>query len=126
MICFDEKIVSVIENCISAAPQSVESIRLCSFGFEIQFVDFEIFCEERVFALLNGERYEWSDAPSAAPWGLFGRQLLAKSELKSSTILRLIFESTDYLEIETVEHDLESVIFRFPPLNDGSIVMDIY
>ena len=125
MIQFHETIVALLNDYFVKSKQYVESVRLSSFGFSIQFVDFDINCEEKVFAKIGGESYEWDDAPNSGPWGAFGRQLAVKAELKSLLLLSITFESGDSIQIETKEHQYESVIFNFPPKED-SIVMEIF
>ncbi len=125
MIYFNEEIVSILNRHISKEPQYIESIKLASYGFSLQFVDFEIHCSERVFASINGAIYEWDDAPNPAPWGLLGRQRATTSELTSPSLLKIFLDSGDYIEIETVKSEFESVIFQFPPKN-GALVMVIY
>jgi hypothetical protein len=103
----------------------VESIQLASYGFNIQFVDFNIQCNERVLASINSKSYEWDDAPNSGPWGALGRQRAEKAKLKSSTLLCITFESGDSIDIETAESQYESVIFNFPP-QENSLVMEIF
>jgi|TARA_B100001245_G_scaffold233747_1_gene218074 hypothetical protein len=45
-----------------------------------------------------------------------GRQIAKEAVLKSPELLGIRFQSGDILEIETAEHEYESVIFNFPPL----------
>ena len=61
---------------------SVESVLLASYGLNIQFVNFNIQCEERVFATINGNDYEWNDALILAH-GALGRQRALKAHLKA-------------------------------------------
>ncbi len=125
MIYFNEVIVPILNNYISKEPQYIESIKLASYGFNLQFVDFEIHCSERVFASIDGTIYEWDDAPSSAPWGLLGRQRATLAELTNPALLKIILDSGDYIEIETVKSEYESVIFQFPP-KDGTLIMEIF
>jgi len=103
----------------------VESVLLASYGFNIQFVDFSIQCNERVYALIDGKNYEWDDASNSGPWGALGRQLAKRAVLKRPALLSIVFESGDSVDIETVECKYESVIFNFPPQGD-SLVMEIF
>ena len=98
---------------------------LASYGFNIQFVDFNIQCNERVFASIDGLAYKWDDAPNSGHWGALGRQLAKKAVLKNSTLLCIVFESGDFIDIETAESQYESVIFNFSP-NGDSFVMEIF
>lgn len=125
MILFDKSIVELLNDYFSKNEEYVESVLLASYGFNIQFVNFNIHCSERVFASINGSEYEWDDAPNSGPWGALGRQLAKKAALKSSTLLSIVFESGDSIDIETAESQYESVIFNFPPKGD-SFVMEIY
>ena len=68
MILFDNNIVKILNDYITKSDQYVESILLASYGFGIQFVDFNIHCSENVFASINGGAYEWNDAPNSGPW----------------------------------------------------------
>jgi len=125
MNLFNESIVEILNEYFSKNEEYVESILLASYGFKVQFVNFDVQCEERVFATIAGKHYEWSDAPTSAPWGLLGRQLAKQAELKSPELLSIEFESGDVLDIETAENQYESVIFNFPP-QDGALVMEIF
>jgi len=103
----------------------VDSILLASYGFSIQFCDVNIHCNERVFARIGDSDYEWNDSPSAAPWGALGRQRVSNIMLASRSRLRIVFESGDYLEIETVEGQYESVVINLPPAGE-ELRMEIY
>ena len=125
MNLFNEEIVKVLNDYFSKESQFLESIQLASYGFNIQFVNFNIQCNERVFASIEGTRYEWDDAPNSGPWGMLGRQCAENASLKSPSVLSIKFESGDSIDIETVESQYESVIFNFPPLGN-SLVMEIF
>ena len=125
MDLFDEKIVSTLRDCMLGKNEFVDSILLASYGFGIQFCDVSIHCNERVFARIGGSDYEWNDAPSTAPWGALGRQKVSDILLSSARRIRIVFESGDYLEIETVEGKYESVVINLPPAGD-EVKMDIY
>lgn len=125
MKLFDESIVSTLKEFILNDNQFVDSILLGSYGLAIQFCDVKIHCNERVFAKIGGELYEWEDAPNSSPWGALGRQKVKDIELVSPNILRITFESDDYIEIETVEGQYESVVINFPS-NEEQLLMDIY
>ncbi|MEZ9595177.1 hypothetical protein AB4298_11080 [Shewanella sp. 10N.261.52.F9] len=125
MILFTENIVNILNEYFSQSDEYVESILLAAYGFKVQFVSFDVQCEERVFATIAGQRYEWNDAPTSAPWGALGRQLAKEAVLKSPELLSIRFESGDVLEIETAENQYESVIFNFPPKGE-SLVMEIF
>lgn len=125
MILFNEKIIELLNNYFSKNEEHVESVLLASYGFNIQFVNINIQCNERVFASIDGNAYTWEDAPNSGPWGALGRQLAKKAEMKSSSILRISFENGDSIDIETVESQYESVIFNFPPQGEA-FVMEIF
>ena len=125
MIKFNEEIVTELNGYFRNSEEFVESIRLASYGFNIQFVNFDIQCEARVFASIDGKKYEWNDAPNSGPWGLLGRQVAKNAELASPTLLRITFDSGDFIELETEEGQYESVIFNFPPKGE-TIVMEIF
>jgi hypothetical protein len=125
MIFFNENIVGYLNEYFSKNEEYVESVLLASFGFNIQFVNFNVQCNERVFASIGGTDYEWDDAPNPGPWGVLGRQLAKKAVLKNPALLRIVFESGDSLDVETVESEYESVIITFPPQGE-SIVMEIF
>lgn len=125
MRLFDKNIVKILNDYFSSNDEYVESILLASYGLKIQFVNFSIQCEERVFATIAGKSYEWKDAPTSAPWGLLGRQLATKAALTAPDLLRIEFETDDVLEIETAENQYESVIFNFPPKGE-TLVMEIF
>ena len=121
-ICADNRMVgSVVGPPATLPPVWGPTVLLDS----LQFVDFEIHCSERVFASIDGKTYEWDDAPSSAPWGLLGRQLALKSELTSPSLLKIVLQSGDYIEIETVKSEFESVIFQLPPKGE-TLIMEIF
>ena len=125
MILFNEKIVELLNEYFSKKEEYVESILLASYGFNIQFVNFNIQCNERVFASIDGAAYEWDDAPNSGPWGALGRQLAKKALLKNQALLSIVFESGDSIDIETEESQYESVLINFPPQGE-SFVMEIF
>ncbi|NMP04974.1 hypothetical protein HHE94_19945 [Pseudoalteromonas arctica] len=125
MIEFNEEIVDLLNDYFSKNEEYVESVLLASYGFNIQFVNFNIQCEEKVFATISGKEYEWEDAPNSGPWGALGRQQALSAKLKSPTLLGIIFRSGDSLDIQTAVGQYESVIFSFPP-KGKSIVMEIF
>lgn len=110
---YNNEIVALLNECFSKSEQYVESVLLASYGFNIQFVNLTIICEDRVFATINGKSYVWDDAPSPHPWGALGRQLAKTAILESDTLLQIHFESGDLIKIETCIHHYESVTFVF-------------
>ena len=72
MILFNEKIVELLNQYFDKGDEYFESILLASYGFNIQFVNFRVQCNERVFASIDGKEYEWDDAPNSGPWGALG------------------------------------------------------
>ena len=125
MIAYTDRVVELLNPYFLEGNQYVESVLLSSYGLKIQFVSFDIQCNERVSALISGTRYEWNDAPNPGPWGALVRQKAMRSTLKSPFSLSITLESGDSIEIETVEGQHESVIIQFPP-REGSVVMEIF
>lgn len=125
MINYNDEIVDILNDYFLKNDEFVESIRLSSYGLQIQFVNFDIHCNERVFASIGGKSYEWNDAPNSGPWGALGRQRATKASLKKQNILTITFETGDTVDIETVVGQYESVQFTFPPMGE-SIVMEIF
>lgn len=125
MILFNDRIVAVLNGYFSRNEEYVESVLLASYGFSIQFVNFSVDCHERIFASIKGNRCEWNDAPNPGPWGALGRQLAKTAVLRNEGLLGIIFESGDSVDIETVEGQYESVVFRFPP-KENSVVMEVF
>lgn len=125
MILFNDEIVGLLNKYFSESNEYVESVLLASYGFNIQFVNFSIQCNERVFASIGGKRYEWEDAPNSGPWGALGRQLAKYATLESPALLRIVFEGGDSVDVETAESQYESVVFTFPP-QGNSLVMEIF
>lgn len=125
MINFTDEIVALLNEYFSKHEEYVESILMASYGLNIQFVNFNIQCEERVFATIGGNSYEWNDAPNSGPWGALGRQVAKAARLKTPNLLSIAFDSGDSVDIETVESQYESVIFNFPP-REGALVMEIF
>lgn len=122
---FNDEIITLLTTFFSEGEQFVESITLASYSFAIQFVDFTVRCEERVFATINEKNYVWEYAPSSDPWGALGRQLATSAILETSSLLRINFESGDLIKLETKEHQYESVIFDFGR-KDGALIMEIF
>ena len=122
---FNDEIIDLLNTFFSKGEQFVESITLASYGFSIQFVDFTVRCEERVFATIDGKDYVWEDAPSSDPWGALGRQLATSAILEKNSLLQINFESCDLVKVETKEHQYESVIFDFGT-KDGALIMEIF
>ena len=58
--------------------------------------------------------------------GVYLRQQLSSEILSSPSLLRLTFQSKDYVEIETVEGRYESVIIDFPSKGGDEIIMEIF
>ena len=125
MILFDQSIVDILNKYFSENEEFVESILLANYGFNIKFARFDIQSYERVLASIDGEIYEWNEAPNSGPWGALGRQIAKKAVLKNPTLLSIIFESGDSLDFKTQENQYESVIFTFPPQGE-TIVMEIF
>ncbi len=123
MIVFNSEIVEILRK--ELADLYIDSVLLSSCGIGFQFCDINIHCYEKVFACINGEVYEWDDSPNEAPWGNLVRQQFFKINLTSPKLLKIILKSGDYIEIETVESQYESVIIDFPP-KDEKIVMEIF
>jgi hypothetical protein len=125
MKLFNTEIVALLNKYFSEEDEYVESILLASYGFNIQFISFNIQCNERVIGHIGGMSYTYEDAPNSGPWGAFGRQQAKSAQLKSPEILTINFASGDSIDIETCENQYESVIFNFPP-KDGALVMEIF
>ncbi|AIY67077.1 hypothetical protein [Pseudoalteromonas piratica] len=123
MIRFSPEIVEILKSALSDL--YVDSVLLSSYGIGFQFCDVNIHCNERVFANINGALYEWDDAPSNAPWGALGRQKFSDVSLSSPNLLKIIFKSGDYIEIETLESQYESVIIKFPS-KDQEVIMETF
>ena len=125
MIKFTDTIVGTLNEYFSTTSQFVEAISLTSWGFNIRFLDFDIQCNENVCGDIRSNKYVWSDAPTDAPWGLFGRQCASKAYLVDPLLLCIEFESGDSISIRTSKCAYESVIFTFPP-KEGSVVMEVF
>ena len=125
MIKFNNEIIKLLNDYFSKNEEFVESILLASYGFNIQFVNFNINCEERVLASIGGKKYKWDDAPNSGPWGSLERQRATEAKLMESNMLRISFDSGDFIDIETVEGQYESVIFNFPSQGEN-LVMEIF
>ena len=125
MTLFTENIIELLNEYFAKNNEYVESVLLASYGFNIQFVNFNIQCNERVIASIDEVTYEWQAAPNSGPWGSLGRQVAIKALLKNPSLLSIVFESGDFIDIETKENQYESVVFSFPPENE-SLVMEIF
>ena len=91
MILFNQEIVELLNKYFSKGEEYVESILLASYGLNIQFVNLKVQCNERVFASIDGKKYEWNDAPNSGPWGALGRQVAKEAKLKNpSEVVKLL------------------------------------
>ncbi len=123
MVSYNPEIIETLKNALRDL--YVDSVLLSSYGISFQFCDVNIHCNERVFAQINGNSYEWHDAPSNAPWGVLGRQQFSHVCLSSPNLLKITFNSGDYIEIETAESQYESVIISFPSKGE-ELTMEIF
>lgn len=105
--------------------ETIESISLHSYGFGIQIAATEVHCNERVYGIIGSQKYLWKEAPSVAPWGALVRQKIHAIGLSSPSLLRVELESGDSLEIETIEHQYESVVITLERKN-SEVVMEIF
>lgn len=124
MILFNNEIVGILKKDIVG--EYLDSVLIATYGFGFQFGDVKIHCNEHIFAKINNSLYEWDDSPNNAPWGLLVRQQLSNVTLSSPSLLRLTFQSKDYVEIETVEGQYESVIINLPSKGGDEIIMEIF
>lgn len=125
MILFNEEIAATLNRYFEQEDEFVQSIQLATWGLSIQFNNFSVCCNARVFASIKGKEYEWDDAPNSGPWGALCRQIPEKAVLKSPNVLTIVFISGDSIEIETEEGPYESVIFDFPPQGE-TLIMEIF
>jgi hypothetical protein len=125
MIPYTDQIVELLTRHCVGGEEYIDSVLLASHGLTIKFVEFEIHCNERVVAWIDGTRYEWDDAPNSGPWGALVRQRAQGVSLKNPFWLTITLHSGDSIEIETVEGQYESAVISFPP-RDDSIVMEIF
>ncbi len=123
MIPFNEKTPALLAEYL--INEHVGCVSLAAYGFSLQIGGVSLTCNERVFASIEGVLHEWSETSSAAPWGLLLRQKIADISLTRPDLLRITLQSTDYIEIETVEGQYESVIIDLPRRGD-TIIMEIY
>ena len=123
MILFSSDIVEILKRDLFDL--YIDSALLASYGIAFQFCDVNIHCSERVFASIDGIVYEWDDSPNGAPWGNLVRQQFSDACLTSPSLLKIILKSGDYIEIETVESEYESVIINFPS-KDETVIMEIF
>ena len=123
MILFNESTPALLAKYL--INENVGCVSLASYCFSLQIGDVSLTCNERVVASIEGALHEWGEAPSAAPWGLLLRQEVADITLTRTDLLRITLRSADYIEIETVEGQYESVIIDLPRQGD-KIIMEIY
>lgn len=123
MILFNSDIVDSLTKALNKL--YIDSTLISSYGIGFQFCDVNIHCNERVIARINGELYEWNDSPSSAPWGNLVRQQFSAVCLSAPNLLRITLQSGDYIEIETVESQYESVIINFPS-KGKEIIMETF
>lgn len=125
MILFNEEIVAILNRYFEEEDEFVQSIQLATWSLSIQFNNFSVCCNARVFASIEGKEYVWDDAPNPGPWGALCRQIPKKAMLKSPNLLTIDFISGDSIDFETEEGPYESVIFDFPPKQD-TLIMEIF
>lgn len=123
MRLFDENITILLRPYLLG--QCIDSVLLGAYGLVIQISDISIQCNDRVFAQISGRLHEWADAPSKAPWGKLIRQTVSSISLIAPERLRIGFETGDYVEIESLENQYESVVINFPRQGETH-VMEIY
>ena len=123
MILFNSEIVEVLKKALKEL--CIDSTLISSYGIGFQFCDVNIHCNERVFARINGVLYEWDDSPNSAPWGNLVRQKFSDVCLSAPNLLKITLQSDDYIEIETVESQFESVTINFPS-KSKEIAMEIF
>ena len=123
MILFDVKITEILNQYI--ANTFVDSVLIASYGLNFQFADTNIHCNERVYASIGGQKFEFDDTPNSSPWGNLVRQQVLDIQLTSPSLLKITFQSGDFIEIETVECDFESVVINLPS-NENEHKMAIY
>ena len=123
MILFNQNTPALLAKYL--INEHVGCVSLASYGFSLQIGDVLITCNERVVASIEGVLHEWGEAPTAAPWGLLLRQQVTDISLVRPDLLRIALRSADYIEIETVEGQYESVIIDLPRRGE-TIVMEIY
>jgi hypothetical protein len=126
MRLFQQDVVDSLNKYFSTNEEYVANVSLLASGLSIQTVSIRIGSGERTFYNSSNETFVWDgDNPDGGPWGNLVRQLAIKANLESPQILRIHFESGDFLDIETVEGQYESVIIEFPKKGDTHS-MDIY
>ncbi|MFS1438723.1 hypothetical protein [Shewanella sp. 10N.286.48.A6] len=123
MILFNSDIVEVLQMALSE--QYLDSTLLSSCGIGFKFCDVKIHCNERVIARIDGKIYEWDDSPNSAPWGNLVRQQFSNVCLSSPSLLKITLQSGDYIKIETLENQYESVIINFSS-KGKEIIMEIF
>ena len=125
MILFNEEIVTILNRLFDSEDEFVQSIQLSNWGLNVQFNNFTVGCNARVFALIDGKEYELNDAPNSGPWGSLCRQIPKKAVLTSPNLLTIVFISGDSIDLETEEGPYESVIFEFPS-KGNTLIMEIF
>jgi hypothetical protein len=112
VVLFNPDIVEMLKKALHEL--YIDSTLISSYGIGFQFCDVNIHCNEQVFARINGNIYKWDDSPNSAPWGSLVRQQFSDACLSAPNLLKITLKSGDYIEIETVENQYESVIIYFP------------
>jgi len=123
VVLFNSDIVEILKKALNEL--YIDSTLISSYGIGFQFCDVNIHCNERVIARINGDIYEWDDAPNSAPWGNLVRQQFSDVCLSAPNLIKITLQSGDYIEIETVESQYESVIINFPSKNN-EIAMETF
>ena len=120
MILFSDDDIAMLASHLVG--QFIRSVSLATHGFTLEVDDIVVDGKERVFASINGERYEWDEAPNAGPWGLLVGQTINGLSVPDPNRLRIELASGDYVELETVQSRFESVAVQLPS-DDGQLVM---
>ena len=105
--------------------EPIHYVGLGAHDFQFAFGNLNVRNMLRVDFYLQGMEYTWESGPCAIPVWLLIDQVPSELTLKSSTALRVIFVTGDWLTLHTEEGPYESQIFEWPATEEGAGVMEV-
>ena len=119
MYLYDDKLHSLLRPELGREP--VYYVGLGAHDFQFAFGNLHIQNELRVDFSLRGVEYTWEGGPCAIPAWLLIDQMPNDLVLESSTALRMIFASGDWIRLHTEEGPYESQIFAWSASKESAI-----
>lgn len=125
MQLFDEQTQSRLQAAIGKEPIHYIGLGMHDFQFSsgnlVRAIN-----RLRVDFCLQGREYTWESGPCAVPVWLLISQIPTGVLLESRTMLRINFQSGDWLRLHTEESPYENQIFEWSGIQPGAHSLDIY